>query len=260
MTVPDAAIEAVLRRDRVVTLAGLLALTGLAWLDLARLAREADDMARMGMAQTTPWTAADAALAAGMWIVMMTAMMLPSAAPMILVFTAVNRKRQGAGSARHVETGGFLLGYVAVWGLVSALATGLEWVLQRAALLSGSLQTSTPLLGGAILIAAGAYQLTPLKRACLSRCQTPLGFLLSEWRAGRAGAVVMGLRHGLFCVGCCWVLMALLFVGGVMNLVWIAAIAGFVLLEKVVRPGRLVPWGAGAALIAWGGFVLAHGR
>ncbi len=252
----DESIEGVLRRERAITLAGLASLVALAWLYLAHLSREMADMAAMGMAQMGPWTIADAALAVGMWAVMMVAMMLPSAAPMVLVFTAVNRKRRGAGGSRHLETGMFVLGYLAMWGVLSLVAAGAQGAFHRAALLSDDLLASTPLVGSIILIGAGIYQLTPLKYACLSRCRTPLGFLLSEWREGRAGVFVMGLRHGLYCVGCCWILMALLFVGGVMNLVWIAAIAGFVLLEKVVPAGRVVAWGAGAALVGWGGFML----
>jgi predicted metal-binding membrane protein len=251
--VRDATIEAVLHGERAVTLAGLVVLAGLAWLYLLRLGRETAGMAEMGMAQTAPWTAIDALLAAAMWTVMMVAMMLPSAAPMVLVFVAVNRRR---GGVRHLDTGVFVLGYLAVWTLVSGAAAGAEWGLNRAALLSDGPRAATPLIGGALLVAAGVYQLTPLKHACLSRCQTPVGFLLSEWREGRRGALVMGARHGLFCVGCCWVLMALLFVGGVMNLAWVAGIAGFVLLEKLVSVGRLVTWSAGGALIGWGGFTL----
>jgi predicted metal-binding membrane protein len=254
--VRDEAIERVLRRERAITLAGLAVLAGLAWLSLLRASRVTADMAAMGMAQTSPWAATDALLAASMWAVMMVAMMVPSAAPMVLVFVAVNRRR---GGLRYLDTGVFVLGYLAAWTLVSLAAAAAEWGLNRAALLSDDLRAATPLLGGALLIAAGVYQLTPLKHACLSRCQTPVGFLLSEWREGRRGAVVMGARHGLFCVGCCWVLMALLFVGGVMNLAWVAAIAGFVLLEKLVAAGRLVSWSAGGALIGWGGFVLLRG-
>jgi predicted metal-binding membrane protein len=117
---------------------------------------------------------------------------------------------------------------------------------------------ATPFVGGLLLIAAGVYQLTPLKRACLARCQSPLGFVLSQWREGPGGAVVMGLRHGAFCVGCCWLLMALLFVAGVMNLFWVAAIAAFVLAEKLV-PLAAVSWGAGVVLVASGAWLLSRG-
>ena len=248
----DAALESLARRDRAVTLVGLAALAALAWLYLVRLGREMADMAAMDMAHTDPWTSADAGLAAVMWAVMMVAMMLPAAAPMILVFATVNRKRREApGTAPYVNTTLFVLAYLAVWSAFSVAAALAQWGLHAAALLSGDAMQAAPLAGAVLLAAAGIYQLTPLKYACLARCQTPIGFLLGEWRDGNRGAIVMGLRHGLFCLGCCWVLMALLFVGGVMNLAWVAAIAAFVLMERVVPAGRLVSWTSGAALLAW---------
>src|SRR5439155_1158978 len=143
-------------------------------------------------------------------------------------------------------------GVAALLGL-AALA---QWGLHTAALLSEDAMRAGPVASALILLAAGVYQLTPLKYACLARCQTPLGFLLSEWREGNGGTLVMGLRHGLFCLGCCWALMALLFVGGVMNLAWVAAIAGFVLVEKLVPAGRVVSWLSGGALLAWGVWAL----
>ncbi|MEK7386096.1 MAG: DUF2182 domain-containing protein [candidate division NC10 bacterium] len=253
----DSVLESLARRDRAVTLAGLAALAALAWLYLVRLGREMADMAAMGMAHTEPWTVADAALAAVMWAVMMVAMMLPAAAPMILVFATVNRKRREApGTAPYVNTPLFVLAYLAVWGAFSVAAALAQWALHAAALLAEDAMQAAPLAGAVLLAAAGIYQLTPLKYACLARCQTPVGFLLSEWREGNRGAFVMGLRHGLFCLGCCWVLMALLFVGGVMNLAWVAAITGFVLIEKLVPAGRLVSWTSGAALLAWSAWSL----
>ncbi len=245
-------IEVVLRHDRTVTLAGLTALVALAWIYLLRLSREAVSMAEMGMAHLGPWTPADAALAAGMWSVMMVAMMLPSAAPMILVFVTVNLRRGLDANAPYVSTGLFTLGYLLVWGVFSVGATAAQWGSQRAAVLAEATLALTPLAGAAVLVAAGLWQLTPLKYACLARCQSPIGFLLAEWRQGRRGALVMGLRHGLYCLGCCWALMALLFVGGVMNLAWVAAIATFVLVEKTVPAGRVVGWLSGGALIAGG--------
>ena len=253
----DSFAESLARRDRAVTLAGLVVLTVLAWLYLLRLGREMADMAEMGMAHTEPWTVTDAGLAAVMWAVMMVAMMLPAAAPMILVFATVNRKRREApGTAPNVSTTLFVLAYLVVWGAFSAAAGLAQWGLHSAALLSEDAMQAAPLAGGLLLAAAGIYQLTPLKYACLARCQTPIGFLLSEWREGNRGAFVMGLRHGLFCLGCCWVLMTLLFVGGVMNLVWVAAIAAFVLIEKLVPAGRLISWTSGAALLAWSAWSL----
>ena len=245
-------IEVVLRHERTVTLAGLTALVALAWIYLLRLSHEAVSMAEMGMAHLGPWTPADAALAAGMWSVMMVAMMLPSAAPMILVFVTVNLRRGLDANAPYVSTGLFTLGYLLVWGVFSVGATAAQWGSQRAAVLAEATLALTPLAGAAVLVAAGLWQLTPLKYACLARCQSPLGFLLAEWRQGRRGALVMGLRHGLYCLGCCWALMALLFVGGVMNLAWVAAIATFVLVEKTVPAGRVVGWLSGGALIAGG--------
>jgi len=245
-------IEVVLRHERTVTLAGLTALVALAWIYLLRLSREAVSMAEMGMAHLGPWTPADAALAAGMWSVMMVAMMLPSAAPMIFVFVTVNLRRGLDANAPYVSTGLFALGYLLVWGVFSVGATAAQWGSQRAAVLAEATLALTPLAGAAVLVAAGLWQLTPLKYACLARCQSPIGFLLAEWRQGRRGALVMGLRHGLYCLGCCWALMALLFVGGVMNLAWVAAIATFVLVEKTVPAGRVVGWLSGGALIAGG--------
>jgi predicted metal-binding membrane protein len=252
----DRWIEAVARRERALTLAGLAGIVGLAWLYLFRLSQEMASMAAMAMAHVQAWTLADAALTAAMWTVMMAAMMLPGAAPMLLVFTTVNRKRRadhsvGAGTPL-VSTGLFTLGYLLVWGGFSLTAATAQWGLQAAALLSDDALTVAPVVGAAVLIAAGIYQLTPLKYACLARCRTPLGFLLSEWRDGDLGALVMGLRHGLFCLGCCWVLMTLLFVGGVMNLAWVAAITVFVLLEKVLPAGRAISWVTGLGLILWG--------
>ncbi len=253
----DSFAESLARRDRALTLAGLVVLTVLAWLYLLRLGREMADMAEMGMAHTEPWTVTDAGLAAVMWAVMMVAMMLPAAAPMILVFATVNRKRREApGTAPHVNTTLFVLAYLVVWGAFSAAAALAQWGLHSAALLSEDAMQAAPLAGGLLLAAAGIYQLTPLKYACLARCQTPIGFLLSEWRDGNRGAFVMGLRHGLFCLGCCWVLMTLLFVGGVMNLTWVAAIAAFVLLEKVLPAGRLVSVISGGALLVWAAWAL----
>ncbi len=245
-------IEVVLRHGRTVTLAGLTALVALAWIYLLRLSHEAVSMAEMGMAHLGPWTPADAALAAGMWSVMMVAMMLPSAAPMIFVFVTVNLRRGLDANAPYVSTGLFTLGYLLVWGVFSVGATAAQWGSQRAAVLAEATLALTPLAGAAVLVAAGLWQLTPLKYACLARCQSPIGFLLAEWRQGRRGALVMGLRHGLYCLSCCWALMALLFVGGVMNLAWVAAIATFVLVEKTVPAGRVVGWLSGGALIAGG--------
>ena len=252
-------VDRSIRRDRAIVTLGLLGVTALGWLYLVRLSREMAAMAdtAMAMPQMKPWDLPDFLLAFLMWAVMMVAMMMPSATPMILIFATVNRKRL-AENTPGIRTGLFVLGYGAVWVAFSLLAALGQWGLHTAALVSGPAMTAAPWLGGLLLLCAGAYQLTPLKNACLSRCQSPLGFILTEWQEGTAGAIVMGLRYGLFCAGCCWMLMALLFVTGVMNLVWVAAIAGFVLVEKVFPVGRAVSRLAGGVLIVWGVWLISR--
>ncbi|MGH7408504.1 MAG: DUF2182 domain-containing protein [Candidatus Methylomirabilales bacterium] len=243
-----------LKRDHLLVSLGLVGLVALAWLDLLRRAGGLSLGTlghEMALPRTAPWGIAEVAATASMWAVMMAAMMLPSAAPMLLLFSTVNRKRGVQGSP-VVPTGIFLLGYLLVWGGFSLLATGAQWGLHTLSLLSPGLAIAHPLLGGLILVVAGAYQFTHLKKACLVHCQSPLDFLFTTWREGASGALQMGLRHGGYCLGCCWVLMALLFVGGVMNLTWIALIAGFVLLEKVWARGMLLSRLAGCLLLVWG--------
>jgi predicted metal-binding membrane protein len=256
------AVEALLRRDRAIVAAGLGGITVLAWLGILRMANTMSEMdmhAAMGMAmpQARSWGPVDVVLLFIMWAVMMVAMMLPSAAPMILIFAAVNRRRHEQGQP-FVQTGIFLFGYVVVWTGFSLLAALLQARLHAAALLSPMMVTTSPILGGLLLAAAGVFQWTPLKAACLVNCRSPLSFLMTEWREGAWGAFVMGLRHGAYCVGCCWLLMALLFVAGVMNLMWVAAIAAFVLIEKIVPGGERISRVAGAVLLAAGAIVLAR--
>lgn len=244
----DRTLESIVHRDRAVTGAGLVALTLLAWLHLVRLHGETANMAEMGMA-IEAWTLHDALMAVVMWAIMMIAMMLPSAAPMILVFTAMNRKRRPDARTPHVNTALFAAGYLMMWSGFSVAAAAAQWTLQHVALMAPATMTVAPHVGAALLIVAAIYQVTPFKYACLARCQTPFGFLMAEWRDGDAGAFLMGVRHGLFCLGCCWLLMALLFVVGVMNLAWVAMLAGFVLLEKLVAH-RSVSWASAAVLVA----------
>ena len=243
-----------LKRDHLLVSLGLLGLVALAWLDLLRRADLFSPVAighEMAMPRAASWSPADAAVTATMWAVMMAAMMLPAATPMLLLFATVNRSR-GAQGNPVVPTGIFLLGYLLVWGVFSLLVTGAQWSFQSVMLLSPEMTLVSPFASGLLLVAAGVYQFTPLKETCLIQCQSPFGFLLTRWREGRSGALKMGLFHGGYCLGCCWVLMALLFVGGVMNLTWIAVIAGFVLLERVVARGMLVSRLAGGVLAAWG--------
>lgn len=251
-------IEAALRRDRRVVISALVAVVVLAWgYLLAGAGMGIHEMDGMIMARHASWTSGYAAIALLMWAVMMAAMMLPSAAPMILLFGTIARRRHAAGDT-PADTGMFGSGYVAVWAGFSLVAVALQFGLDQAALLSPMMNTTSKALAGAVLIGAGVYQWTPLKQACLRRCRSPLDFLMTEWREGQRGAFVMGLRHGAYCVGCCWVLMLLLFVGGIMNLAWIAGIALFVLVEKLAPAGHWVSRGAGVALIVWGSATLVR--
>jgi predicted metal-binding membrane protein len=251
----DARLESLLHRERALTLAALGVLVALAWIYFVRLGREMTAMADMGMA-TDPWTAGDAALAVAMWATMMVAMMLPSAAPMILTFTTLNRRRREAGQPPHVHTTLFVVAYLAVWAAFSIAAAATQWALQRAALLGDDAMAATPYLAAALLLLTALYQVTPLKYSCLARCRTPLAFLMTEWREGPTGAAIMGLRHGVFCLGCCWSLMLLLFVGGVMNLAWIATLTVFVLLEKLIPAGRLISRASALLLLLWAAWIL----
>jgi predicted metal-binding membrane protein len=207
-------------------------------------------MAQMGMVMDAPWSAADVLFTFMMWAVMMVGMMSPTAAPVLLLIAEmqVRRGERGLSSALLL----FGLGYIAVWMGFSASAALAQWALHEAALLSSGLAASSRSLGGAILIGAGLYQLTPAKIACLQRCQSPLGFVMSHWRDGPGGALRMGLRHGTYCLGCCWALMGVLFAVGIMNLAWVGVLTAFILLEKVGPTGALVSRAGGVVMLAFG--------
>ncbi len=197
----------------------------------------------------------DASSDFAMWWVMMLGMMLPSAAPMILTFAAVQQRRRER-EQPHVPTLLFVAGYLIVWGAFSLAATWAQWALQQQELLSPMMAPATPWLGGGLFILAGAYQFTPLKYACLRHCRSPFAFVLNHWREGWSGALRMGMSHGFYCLGCCWVLMALLFAVGVMNLVWVAAIAAFVFAEKLLPGGEWIGRIGGGAMAAFGVWTL----
>ncbi len=235
-------------------MAGLMLLAILAWAYLAWLAAGMNSMAAGMAPRLRAWTVVEFVLMFVMWAIMMIAMMLPSAAPMILLHARV--QRQAGAAATHLSTWAFAVGYLTAWTLFSFGATALQWGLEQAALLSPMMATTDRRLGASVLLVAGIYQLTPLKYACLEHCRSPLQFVSEHWRPGVVGALKMGLHHGMYCIGCCWFLMALLFVGGVMNLVWIAVIAGFVLIEKVAPHGRRVAHASAVALLAAALFLL----
>ncbi len=255
-------LEQVLKRDRAIIVAAILVIAAIAWaytVYLSQTGMSSDSMQMgqgsgmgMAMADMRSWSAADFGLMFVMWAVMMVAMMAPSATPMLLMFANVNRKRRER-EAPYVPTGVFLAGYVIVWAAFSLAATGGNWGLHQASLLSSMMGESTSgYLGGGLLLLAGIFQWSPLKYACLKQCRTPMGFLMTSWREGHRGALRMGLEHGAYCLGCCWALMLLLFVLGIMNLVWIAALAAFVLAEKVAPKGEWVSRITGVLMLGWG--------
>lgn len=246
------AMPALGRHDRWAVLASLAGVTAIAWVYLFwSAARMMGSSQPIEMAQIHSWLPSDFVLVFLMWAVMMIGMMLPTATPMTLIYAAVVRKAARDGTTL-APTATFVAGYVAMWTLFSVVATLAQWGLDRAALLSPMLVTTSPKIGAALLVAAGVYQLTPAKTACLRHCRSPAYFISEHWRAGTVGAFQMGLVHGAFCLGCCWLLMGLLFVGGVMNLLWVAAIAIFVLCEKVIPRAPLVGKLAGGAMILTG--------
>lgn len=215
-------------------------------------------MEGMAMPQSPPppasWSLGAWALIMTMWWVMMIAMMTPSAAPAVLLYARVNHHahRQAARREGLAPTGVFAAGYLLVWLGFSAAAAVLHWALERAGLVSAMMNSESRWLSGGVLVAAGVYQLSPFKNFCLAHCRAPASFLSQHWRPGAAGALRLGAMHGAYCVGCCWLLMALLFVGGVMNLVWIAMIAVLVLTEKLAPRGEWIGRGIGVVLAAWG--------
>jgi len=266
----DAALEGVVRRDRRVVVTALIAVIALSWayllagagmgmsaFEMTRLARPgmADDVTCMAMMTPAVWTPGYAILMFFMWWMMMLAMMLPSAAPMILLFAALNRKQRDSGRP-YVATSVFALGYLAAWAGFSLVATMLQWGFELTGMLSPSLVGTNVIFCGALLVAAGTYQLTPIKHACLSHCRSPLAFLGTRWRRGARGALRMGVEHGAYCVGCCWFLMGLLYFGGVMNLYWIVGLALFVLFEKTIPAGHWLGYATGVGLCVWGAALL----
>lgn len=252
-------LERGLRHERVIVVAGLLLVVALSWAYLFSGAGTMQDMDGMLMPMSAgPWTPAYALLMLLMWSVMMAAMMLPSAAPMILLYAKIAAGRQGSGQV--APTGMFALGYLAIWTAFNLAAVALQFGLERLALLSPMMETSSVALAGALLVAAGVYQWLPLKQACLRHCRSPLEFVLAHWRSGMAGAFRMGVQHGMLCVGCCWVLMLLLFVGGVMNLAWIAGLALLVLAEKLAPAGHWIGRTAGIVLAGWGAATLLQAQ
>ena len=233
-----------LRHERAIVGGGVALLAALAWWFIANGAGM-DHGGSMGAMHTPPLTAFIL-----MWWLMMAAMMLPSAAPAILLYARVREQRRAHGVV--AQSWIFLAGYLAIWLLFSIAAA-----VMQSQLTGSSMALDNRPLEGAVLIAAGLYQLSPLKSACLRQCRSPAQFISRHWRPGWTGAVRLGLLHGAYCLGCCWMLMALLFVGGVMNLLWVVALTIIVATEKLVPRGPFLGRVAGAALVAWGLLTLA---
>ncbi|HKZ73688.1 MAG TPA: DUF2182 domain-containing protein [Steroidobacteraceae bacterium] len=246
----DRGIEVALRRDRWIVAASLAVVVALAWLYLWR---EAGMMVHVAMGHMEMGPLATFA----MWAVMMVGMMLPSAAPAVLLYGAMVR-RNGERATVLPAVWIFTSGYLAAWAAFSALATLLQIALGRAALVTPMMTSASARLTAGILIVAGIYQWLPVKAACLGKCRSPLELFVSRWRAGAGGTFRMGVEHGVYCVGCCWVLMLLLFAAGVMNLLAVALIAGFVLVEKLLPAARIVSRAAGAGLVLAGVYLLTR--
>jgi predicted metal-binding membrane protein len=253
----------VLRRDRLVVVVALAVVVVLSWayvvvgagtgtpasqMSALPTALHIDDP--MGAMVPIRWTPGYALLMFVMWWLMMLATMLPSAAPMILLFAALIRNQHGS-PAPYVGTGLFAAGYLAVWAGFGIPAVALQWQLSRLALLSPMMVTTSTALGSMLLLAAGVWQFTPLKHVCLRHCRAPAEFLTLHWRKGQGGAVLMGILHGAYCLGCCWMLMLLLFYGGIMNIYWIAGLTTLVFVEK------LAPFGSWVSGFIGAGFILA---
>ena len=246
-----------LGRARGVVVVGLVGFAAAAWMYVGLVATHMGDMSSvLAMPMTSAWTPVQSALMVTMWAVMMAAMMLPSAVPMVLAY---DRLDCGSGEVRGGSTALFVAGYVVVWTVFAVAATGLQWALHNMALVNGMGEATQNGLASLLLIGAGVFQFSPVKRRSLGACRTPMGFLTTSWRDGRSGALRMGLHHGTLCFRCCWALMILLFVLGVMNLVWVAALAIFVLAEKVSRRGEAISVIGGVAMIVWGVVAVLEG-
>lgn len=249
----------VLKKDRFIVLIALVILCVLSWLYLIYLRNQMYPMNMdalfFAMPMTPEWSWADFVLLFLMWLVMMIAMMTPSVAPLVIIFTLINRKRQQQQNP-YIPSGYLLSGYFLVWGAFSLFATLLQWLLQKIALLNPEMITTSKVLGGIILITAGIFQFTPLKNTCLRKCRSPISFIHQHWKDSKSGAFNMGIQNGIYCLGCCWILMLLLFVSGVMNILWIAIITLFVLVEKIFSALKVISLIAGIALIAYGVIIL----
>lgn len=248
---PRANLEALLRRDRIIVIGALTAVCVVAWaytlFGIGMVVVGPD----MGATTATAWSPAYFTVMVGMWWLMMIAMMIPSATPTILLAAALNR-RSARERPPYADTAAFVAGYLSIWFVFSVTATALQWALDQTELISSTMASIDDGLSGGLLIAAGVWQMTPIKQACLRHCRSPVMLLTGQADMGVPGALRIGATHGAYCLGCCWFLMALLFVGGVMNLFWIVGLALFVLIEKLAPAGTSFGRVAGVVLAAAG--------
>lgn len=257
---PPTLIESALRYNRAPAAVLLVVMPLVAWMWIVVMARDMYGPMTGASAwmMTAVWDTRHLALLWAMWAVMMVGMMLPSASPMLLLYGSIARRSAPTQARTSQQIYAFAAGYVVVWALFSFGATALQRLLASLLFVSPMMEVTSPAGGAMLLLVAGMYQLTPLKQTCLHTCQSPLGFLMSRWRAGAAGAFRMGLEHGAFCAGCCWALMLLLFAGGVMNLAVIATLTAFVAFEKVTPFGMQGARVSGVLLITVGLWMLAR--
>lgn len=241
---------AALGQTRAAVVVVLIGIAAGAWLYIGTVAAWMGEMSSvLAMPMTSAWSGIQITLTVTMWAVMMAAMMLPSAVPMVLTYDRLDR---GSPDGQVGSAALFVAGYVVVWLGFAIAAAGLQWVLQTNALVDAMGEMTQRGVAGLLLIGAGAFQFSPVKRRSLGACRTPMGFLTTSWREGKRGALRMGLDHGTLCLRCCWAVMILLFVLGVMNLIWVAVLAAFVLAEKVARRGEAISAIGGLVMIVWG--------
>lgn len=256
-TSPPASLESVLSREHTFVIAGLVGITTAGWAYSLSVSVGGHFHEPLSDGMWSPWSFAVVFI---MWSIMMVAMMVPSAAPMILTYATLQRAQHGKRQATGTQAvASFVAGYLIVWSAFSFVATLVQWALQSAALVTAAGASASLLFTGTLLVVGGGFQWTPWKRACLTHCRSPFVVLITSWRDGPRGALAMGLEHGAYCVGCCWALMALMFVAGVMNIFWLIAIAIFVLVEKVLPAGDVVGRLAGAAMAVFGVYAIWMG-
>ena len=261
-TVPQITPSSLTLRDKIIVYGGVFLVCAIGWAYMAYMAWAMENMHLVDMwmppqGGTRSWELIDFWMLFVMWTVMMIAMMTPSVIPMVMMYTTIKKSKQKKGQP-YSPTFIFLSGYLVAWALFSIVASAIQYPLHDSGLLNPMMNSRSYLLSGSILVIAGLYQWTPMKDACLTECRSPLSFLMTSWKEGHFGAFKLGVHHGLYCIGCCWALMAVLFSVGVMNMLWVLLITVFVVLEKINPIPQLYMRAlTGLLLIVWGGYWLS---